>query len=84
MSNLTKILLFAFFILRGSVLTAQPIEIEKVHPLNWYVGMKNPAVQLLIYGKNIAAAQIRLKPYSGVTLYKTQAVENPNRPNLFF
>ena len=76
-----KTLIFSFLaviLLRGQVLSAQPIAIEKLHPLNWYVGMKNPNVQLLIYGKNIAATTVGLKPYGGVKLGKIQKVENPN------
>ena len=52
-------------------------QVERVEPTNWYVGMKNPDVQLLWYGKNVSAAQISLK-YPGVTIKKIHKVENPN------
>ena len=78
MSNLAKISLFFLLILRGPLTNAQSIEIQKIHPLNWYVGMNNPKIQLLIYGKNIADAQVTLTPYAGVSLEKVQKVENPN------
>ena len=57
---------------------AQKPEIQRINPTNWYVGMKNPNVQLLIYGKNIATSNVSMKPYLGVKLKKVHKVENPN------
>jgi glycosidase len=74
-----KTFLILAFLLRGVMpLQAQGIDIQKIHPLNWYVGMKNPNVQLLIYGKNIAESKLTLRPYAGVTLKSIHKVENPN------
>lgn len=86
MYQLMKTTLFLLFILirmdsygRGvNSLSAQTIDIQKVHPLNWYVGMLNPSLQILIYGKNIAVSKVSLKPYAGVTLKTVHTVENPN------
>ncbi len=79
MNQLIKTTLFLIFILRGGIsLEAQPIDIQKVHPLNWYVGMLNPSLQILIYGKNVSASKVSLKPYTGVSLRAVQMVENPN------
>ena len=79
MNQLIKTTLFLLFILRGGVYVhAQSIDIQKVHPLNWYVGVLNPSLQILIYGKNISASKVSLKPYAGVTLRATHIVENPN------
>ena len=79
MNQLLKTTLFLIFLLRGGIsLEAQPIDIQKVHPLNWYVGMLNPSLQILIYGKNVSASKVSLKPYAGVSLRAVQMVENPN------
>ncbi len=78
MNQLMHATVFFLFILRGVNLSAQTIDIQKVHPLNWYVGMLNPNLQILIYGKNISATKVSLKPYKGVTLLKAQTAENPN------
>ena len=32
---------------------AQPLSVEKIEPPNWWVGMKNNSVQLMLYGKNL-------------------------------
>lgn len=56
---------------------AQDLEIKRIHPSNWWVGMKNPNVQLLVYGKNISKAGVSVS-YPGVQVVKTHKVENPN------
>lgn len=56
---------------------AQDIQIQKVQPSNWWTGMKNPNVEVLIYGKNIAECTVKLD-YAGVVLQNTEKVENPN------
>ncbi|AXE21317.1 alpha-amylase [Runella rosea] len=61
----------------NAVLVAQTLEIQRIHPTNWWIGMKNPNVQLLIYGKNIHKAAVSVK-YPGVRVLKTHNVENPN------
>ena len=43
----------------------------------WFSGMKNPKLQLLVHGDNIAASTISLT-YPGVKLVKVNKVENPN------
>jgi neopullulanase len=57
---------------------AQKADIARVNPTNWFVGMKNPNVQLMVYGKNLKANNVILKPYVGVKLKKVHTVENPN------
>ena len=51
--------------------------IQRIDPTNWYVGMKNPKLQLLVYGKNISDCEVKIS-YLGVTLEKINKVENPN------
>ncbi len=53
-----------------STVQAQKAEISKMNPTNWYVGMKNPNLQVLIYGKNLQSNKLSLKPYLGVKLKK--------------
>ena len=49
-----------------------------VYPVNWWVGMKDPALQLMIHKKSIGNAKIRMAPYPGVKLVKTYVPENKN------
>lgn len=61
----------------ASSLVAQTPSIQKINPTNWYVGMKNPKLQLLVYGKNIGDCDVKIN-YQGVTIEKINKVENPN------
>ncbi len=59
------------------VVEAQTPSVQRMNPSNWWVGMKNPALQLLVYGKNLKGATVAVN-YPGVTLEKVHTVENPN------
>ena len=56
---------------------AQTPSVQRIDPSNWYVGMKNPKLQLLVYGKSINDCDVKIN-YQGVTLEKINKVENPN------
>ncbi|GAB3016779.1 glycoside hydrolase family 13 protein [Spirosoma pulveris] len=56
---------------------AQSPRIQRVNPTNWWVGMKNPNLQLLIYGPNAGSLTYTIN-YAGVKLVKANKVENPN------
>ena len=50
---------------------------DKVEPANWWVGMSNPKLQILLHGKGIGKANVKLA-YPGVTLTGTRPCESPN------
>lgn len=50
--------------------------LERVEPAFWWKGMKNPELQILVYGKGIANNEISLS--DGVSIKNIQKVENPN------
>lgn len=56
---------------------AQTAPLKRVEPAFWWSGMKNPKLQVLLYGDNIASATVTAK-YPGLTLKKVNKVENPN------
>ena len=51
--------------------------IEHIEPSSWWIGMKNPKVQIMLHGKNIAELTPSLN-YSGVKITKISKLENPN------
>ncbi len=51
--------------------------IKRIEPTNWWVGMKYPELQLLVYGNNIASSVVSID-YNGVTISKVTKVENSN------
>lgn len=75
MKKYTAIILL--LLLRSPTLLAQDIAIQRVNPTNWWVGMKNPNLQLLVYGPSAGTLTYTLS-YPGVKLLKTHTVENPN------
>jgi len=66
-----------FFLLFIFLVTSLHAQVERVEPTCWWIGMKNPKLQLLVYGKNIARNQVTIK-YSGIKVLKVNKVSNPN------
>jgi len=56
---------------------AQNYSLNRVEPLHWWVDMKNPELQLMLYGNDIAELTPSVD-YDGVTIQSVQRVENPN------
>jgi glycosidase len=55
------------------------LSVERIEPRNWWIGMKTSSVQVLFYGRNIGRGDVRIyQPYPGVSITKTERVENPN------
>ncbi|TKK68964.1 alpha-amylase [Ilyomonas limi] len=50
----------------------------EVYPTNWFVGMKNQNLQLMVHHPNIASGATVSLSYPGVALIKTNKVENRN------
>ncbi len=57
--------------------SAQIPALERVEPMFWWVGMKNPNLQLIVHGNDIASRKVELN-YPGVQLVSVHKVENPN------
>ena len=47
-------------------------------PPFWYAGMKNHELQVMFYGKDIAASEFSLNDYPGVSVKEVAKVKNPN------
>ena len=52
--------------------------IDRIEPTNWFVGMKNPQVQLMVYGKDIAKVESVTTDYPGVTVDSLVHLDSPN------
>jgi glycosidase len=64
-------------VLFTGIAVAQNYSLNRVEPLHWWVDMKNPELQLMLYGNNIAELTPSID-YDGVTIQRIQNVENPN------
>ncbi len=52
-------------------------QIDRIEPPSWWAGMKNPALQLMVHGKNISDTKPVIS-YEGVEIRSVSLVENPN------
>ena len=56
----------------------QKATIDRIDPTDWFVGMKNPSLQLMVYGKNIASVQEVTTDYPGVVIDSVVHLDSPN------
>lgn len=75
--KLKKTNLICLFLLIASSALAQIPALERIEPTNWWVGMKNNKLQLIVHGNQIATRNVTIN-YPGVNLLKVNKVENPN------
>jgi neopullulanase len=54
------------------------IDYFNTYPTHWWVGMKNPKLQLILHGENIGLASTVSINYPGVKIEKVNKVENKN------
>ena len=69
----SSILAMVFCILQISALS----QIQHVEPLNWWVGMKNPNVQLMIHGSEVGLSTPAIN-YPGVSIKKVHKADSKN------
>ena len=72
-----KKLVFILTVFLCSLHSYAAIHVSKVDPPCWYVGMKNPELQLMVYGEGIGDASVSVN-YPGVTLSSTVKLESNN------
>lgn len=54
------------------------VKISRIDPTDWYVGMKNPQLQLMVYGKNIRDVKSVTTAYPGVVVDSLVRLDSPN------
>ncbi|KPM48180.1 glycoside hydrolase family 13 protein [Jiulongibacter sediminis] len=74
-----KKLLLLFILIATQSVAQQTLspKIQHLEPANWWVGMNEPFLQLLVHGENIAEYSPSLK-YKGVELLASHKTDNPN------
>ncbi len=53
------------------------VEVDRIDPANWFVGMKNTSLQLMVYGENIRQADVTTD-YDGVKIDSIVRLDSPN------
>jgi glycosidase len=69
-----KKILFILLLIPLSHLSAQ---IDRVEPAFWWVGMKNPQLQLLIHGTDICNRKVEIR-YKGINILRQNRACSPN------
>jgi len=72
-----RAIICTFAILLGIAAPVRAIEVERIEPANWWVGMKRDRIELLVHGKDIARATPRIER-DGVSIVGVQGTDNPN------
>ena len=72
-----KRIILLITIIGWTIHSALSIEIKRMEPTYWWVGMQNPELQLMIYGENISGSEVSID-YPGIKLKEVVNVENPN------
>ena len=65
------------FLCTVALLHAAKVDVQHVHPLHWWVGMKQSELQILIHGKNVGQCTPTLSA-TDVQLIRTETTANPN------
>ena len=69
-------------LLLGQMMTmnaAKPkVTVDRIDPTDWYVGMKNPSVQLMVYGQGIRDIKDVTTDYPGVKIDSLVRLDSPN------
>lgn len=70
--------LFILFVVFAQVIMAQAqLKVDRIDPTNWFVGMKDPSLQLMVYGPNIKSADVSVD-YPGVRVDSVVRLDSPN------
>ncbi len=70
-------LLLAMMAVVGSLMAAPKIKVDKMDPPYWFVGMKNPSLQIMLYGAGIGDATVTTQS-TGVVVDSVVSLESKN------
>ena len=57
---------------------AKKAVIDRIEPTDWYVGLKSPQVQLMVYGQGIRDVENVSTDYPGVRIDSLVRLDSPN------
>lgn len=59
-------------------LVSASLQATDLYPTHWWVGMKNPSLQIILHRDRVGQERVSLLPYKGVRLVRQHRVDNPN------
>jgi len=63
---------------KGELPASKGVKIDRIEPTDWFVGMKNPTVQLMVYGQGIRDVETVTTDYPGVSIDSLVRLDSPN------
>ena len=60
-----------------SLTASAAVKVKRIDPTNWFVGMKDPSLQLMVYGEGIRNANVSTT-YPGVEITSVERMDSPN------
>lgn len=71
------ILIYAFLSVVLLMSAATQVKVTRIDPTDWYVGLKNPTLQLMVYGQNVRDAEVSVD-YPNVRIDSIARLDSPN------
>lgn len=72
-----KHLLITLSLLFGVMTMNGAVKVDRIEPTDWYVGMKDASLQLMVYGEGIREAEVSTD-YDGVRIDSLVRLDSPN------
>ena len=69
--------LISLALLMGTMSMNAAVSVDRIEPTNWYVGMKDTSLQLMVYGKDVRNADVEIN-YPGVRIDSIARLDSPN------
>ena len=73
-----RIITICLFIGVTMMMKAAKVTVDRIDPTDWYVGMKTPQLQLMVYGKDIASVEEVTTDYPGAVVDSIVRLDSPN------
>ena len=67
----------SLMLLMGTMCMNAAVSVDRIEPTDWYVGMKDASLQLMVYGKDVRNADVEID-YPGVRVDSVAKLESPN------
>ncbi len=67
----------SFLLLMSTMSINAAVHVDRIEPTDWYVGMKDASLQLMIYGKDVRSADVEVA-YPGVRIDSIARLDSPN------
>lgn len=72
-----KKIIFSLALFLSAMTSLASTNIDRIEPANWFVGMKNSSLQLMVYGKNIRNSRVSVD-YPGVKIDSLVRLDSPD------